>query len=99
MSRISQPSLRSRSMPALIFSRTPESMPAPRYSFGIPTLNGFAEHARVIVDRHGGGGRVARIAPGDDFQHRRDVGNVTRERTDAVERRGKGDEAVARNAS
>ncbi len=43
-----QPSFRSSAIPASTFSRTPASIPAPKYSFGIPIfipLTGFANPA------------------------------------------------------
>src|SRR5439155_2553109 len=46
-----------------------------------------------------GGRRVARIAPGDDRVEKRSVPNCLRDRSDLVEARGEGDDAVARDGS
>jgi hypothetical protein len=53
----------------------------------------------VAGNRQRGGCRVHRVRTGEDFEHRRGVCHTAREGTDAIQRRGEGDEPVARDAA
>src|SRR5262249_44357327 len=57
------------------------------------------ECAGIIRHWFRNAGRIERIDPADGFEQSRGVANILCEGADLVERRGEGDQAVARNAS
>ena len=80
---------------------TPGSTPAPELVARHREAQALQVGALGQHDRLGQAdvGRVARVVAGDDAGQQRDVAHGVRERPDLVERRGEGDDAVARHGA
>ena len=62
-------------------------------------FDGLVAFGGVVLDGSGGAGGVLGVVAGDDAEQRGGVAHVGGEGADAVERRSKGDESVARDAA
>ena len=91
---------RARRRPRRTRAATSGAMPSPMSSLtrpmrrpSTPSVEDVDERRRRLGDRRG----VQRVVAGDDLEQQRGVGDRGGERPDLVERRGEGDEAVARH--